>query len=45
MKLYDFYKKETGEFFERKKCSRREAEVFAHNFNLKFEEHKRGKHD
>ena len=39
MKTYDFYK--NGRFFERKKCSLREAEVYANNFGCKFEEHKR----
>lgn len=43
MKSYNFYSIETGEFFERKKCSLAEARVFANNFNLKFEEAKRKK--
>ena len=39
MKLYDFYK--DGELVERKRCSQKEAEIFANNFGFKFEEHKR----
>lgn len=42
MKTYDFFDSE-GELRERKKCSQREAEVFANNFGYKFEEHKRKK--
>ena len=40
MKLYNFYTPD-GKFVERKKCSQREAEVYANNFNFKFEEYKR----
>ena len=43
MKTYNFYKSDTGELFEKKKCSLVEARVFANNFSLKFEEAKRKK--
>lgn len=44
MKLYDFFDKD-GDLVERKRCSQKEAEIFAKNFNYKFERHKRGKND
>jgi hypothetical protein len=43
MKTYDFFKRNTRELMDKKKCSLMEARIYASNFDYDYEEHKRGK--